>query len=117
MRFGLPVLRKILQSPLKDLAEKAIVRGPEGPNEAQREASRWTILAEARSGTEWRNVTLQGTDFYGLTAELLATAAGRMTTDGYDVTGVVAPVQAVGREVLLDELTKAGVSVETYAPV
>ena len=117
LRFGLPVLRTILGSPLKDAFERVAVRGPEGPNEAAREAGKWTVLAEARSGGEWRNVTLQGNDVYGLTAELLATAAGRMATDGYDVTGVVAPVQAVGRETLLDELTKAGVSIETYAPV
>jgi short subunit dehydrogenase-like uncharacterized protein len=116
MSFGIPALKLALSSPIRPWIDKAVARAPEGPTESQR-ARKWTILAEARQGRSWRNVVLQGSDFYGLTAELLATGAGRMTSDGYEVSGVVAPVQAVGRDVLVDELKKAGVSFETYAPV
>jgi short subunit dehydrogenase-like uncharacterized protein len=115
MRFAIPALKKALSSPIRPWIDKAVARAPEGPTATQR-ARKWTILAEARQGGSWRNVALQGSDVYGLTAELLATGAGRMASDGYDVTGVVAPVQAAGRELLVDELKKADVSFETYAP-
>ncbi|MEA2460434.1 MAG: hypothetical protein QOH90_611, partial [Actinomycetota bacterium] len=117
MRFGMPFLRWAFDSPVRPWIDKIVDRAPEGPTEDQRERSRWTILAEARSGSEWRNVTLQGTDYYGLTAETLTAAAIQMSADGYDVSGVVAPVEATGLNVLLDELSKHGVSIETYAPV
>jgi short subunit dehydrogenase-like uncharacterized protein len=117
MRWGVPLVKKVLEGPLNELVEKMLARAPEGPTEAQRESGRWTILAEARAGREWRNVTLQGNDVYGLTAETLATAAHEMAADGYDVTGVVAPVQAVPRDTLIEGLTSCGVSFETYAPV
>jgi hypothetical protein len=116
MRFAIPAMKMALSSPIRPWIDKAVARAPEGLTDAQR-ARKWTILAEAKQGKSWRNVTLQGSDFYGLTAELLASGADRMASDGYDVSGVVAPVQAVGRDLLVDELTKAGVSFETYAPV
>jgi short subunit dehydrogenase-like uncharacterized protein len=117
MKFGVPFLRWTLDSPARPWIDKVVDRAPEGPTESERDRSWWTILAEARSGSEWRNVTLQGTDYYGLTAETLTAAAIQMSAAGYDVSGVVAPVQAVGRDVLLDEISKHGVSIETYAPV
>jgi short subunit dehydrogenase-like uncharacterized protein len=117
MRWGVPALRKLLESPARDLVDKALSRAPEGPTDTQRERGRWTILVEAREGNRWRNVTLQGNDVYGLTAETLATAAGHMAEENYDVKGVVAPVQAVERKLLVDVLEKHGVSFETYAPV
>jgi hypothetical protein len=40
-----------------------------------------------------------------------------MAEENYDVKGVVAPVQAVERKLLVDVLEKHGVSFETYAPV
>lgn len=117
MRWGIPALRKLLESPARDVIDRMVQRAPEGPTESQRERGRWTILAEARDGREWRNVTLQGNDVYGLTAETLATAAAHMSTEDYGVKGVVAPIQAVDREVLVGVLKKHGVSFETYAPV
>jgi short subunit dehydrogenase-like uncharacterized protein len=91
-------------------------RQPEGPNEDKRAQSRWTILAEARSGDSFRNVTLKGTDPYGLTAEFLAACALRMTEASFDETGVLAPVQAAGLDLLTKELHAFGVEIDTYGP-
>jgi short subunit dehydrogenase-like uncharacterized protein len=110
----LPVLGPIanlgpVRSVLESLIEKT-VKAPEG--EARNEA--WTILAEARSGAQRRNVVLTGRDPYGLTAETLTTAALRMVEDDFDQTGVLSPVQAVGIDRLQKELIGHGVSIDTY---
>lgn len=116
MRVAWPFLRALTAAdPVRRTLQKAIP-GTGGPGEDTRQKGKWTILAEARSGTEWRNVALTGTDVYGLTAELLATAALAMAEDGYDRTGVLSPVQAVGLDVLEKELVDNGVSLETFEP-
>jgi short subunit dehydrogenase-like uncharacterized protein len=117
MRFGAPVLGALLKGPGAGLIERAVARLPEGPGEGQRERGRWTILAEARAGREWRNITLQGTDVYGLTSHTLAMAAIALAQDGYDKKGVLAPVAAVGLDELRRALADHGVVIETYAPV
>jgi short subunit dehydrogenase-like uncharacterized protein len=117
LRWGAPLLKRFFDSSAAPLADRLLERLPEGPNEKERKEDRWTILAEARSGSSWRNVTLQGNDVYGLTAELLAAASEHMASDGYRASGVLAPVQAVDRKILLDVLTAHGVRTETYAPV
>jgi short subunit dehydrogenase-like uncharacterized protein len=114
MRFGLPVLRAARSTPARGLLEKMVERAPEGPSEEMRPRQRWTLLAEARSPDGWRNVALMGTDPYGLTGELLATAAVHMSGDTYDQTGVVSPVQAVGLDVARDELTSHGTTVQVW---
>jgi short subunit dehydrogenase-like uncharacterized protein len=114
MRFGLPLMRAARATPARILLDRMVERAPEGPSETLRPRQRWTILAEARSNDGWRNVALMGTDPYGLTAELLATAAMHMSADGYDKTGVVSPVQAVGLDVARDELTAHGTTIQVW---
>jgi short subunit dehydrogenase-like uncharacterized protein len=116
LKWGAPVLRYLLASPARPFLDKLVDQAPEGPTEDER-GRWWTILAEARSGSEWRNVAIQGPDLYGVSAEMLSLAAEKMSGDGYDVTGVVAPVQAVGKNALIDDLKSFGVSIETYAPL
>ncbi|MGH2755412.1 MAG: saccharopine dehydrogenase family protein [Actinomycetota bacterium] len=117
LRYARPLLKRVIESPLKDVIDKGVKRLPEGPTEEQRKA-RWTILAEARGRSgAWRNVTLVGSDFYGLTAETLSAAAMRMSATGYEPTGVLAPVEALGLEAAQEELERWGVAIEAYAPV
>lgn len=116
IKLSRPVLPYVGSAPIRTLVEKAIQLLPEGPNEQQRQHSRWTILAEARSSSEWRNVSIQGTDVYGLTAEFLSAAAVELARNGPRDTGVVAPVQAVGIETFQKEFTDHDVVVDVYEP-
>jgi short subunit dehydrogenase-like uncharacterized protein len=118
VRFGLPVFRAIHAREVpRKLIERAVetVQRSGGPNEQQRRRW-WTILAEARAGDEWRNVVIAGRDVYGLTARLLSAAAMRMAQPTYELTGVLAPVQAMGIDVLEKELLDSDVEITTYGP-
>lgn len=112
--YGLPVVGKVLDTSWgQKLVEKAIQPLPEGPNEKQRRG-KWTVLAEASAGEQWRNVAVCGADVYGLTGELLSAAAIRMTADDFEGAGVKAPVAAVGLDMLQKELIAFDVSIDTY---
>jgi len=118
-KLAIPVLRAIHSiDGSRKLIERAVeaVQRSGGPSE-QRRQRWWTILAEARSGNGWRNVVIKGRDLYGLTAQLLSAGAIRMSKPDYDLTGVMAPVQALGLDFLTQELRDNGVDIETYAPV
>lgn len=113
--YGLPLLTKALRTSWGPrLLDKMLQPLPEGPAEEQRARSKWTVLAEATSGRQWRNVALSGRDPYGLTAGLLAAGAMRMATEGFEGAGVKAPVQAIGLETLQKELLANDVSFDTY---
>ena len=115
MKLFIPATGVLLKTPVKNLIERLARRGPDGPDEKTRADSRWTILAEARAGDHWRNVSLTGTDPYGLTAEFLSAGALRMAEPGYSESGVLSPVQAVGLDILQKELIDNSVSIETYS--
>lgn len=115
MRVAMPAISQLLRNDsVRRGLTKLIDRLPEGPNDGQRKGGRWTILAEAVSGDRWRNVALTGTDVYGLTGELLAAAAVRMSSPGYSEKGVLAPVQAVGLGELRRELEEFGVDISQF---
>ncbi len=101
----------LLAGPRRADAVAAILRRsvttPTGPR-----GGRWTILAEGGSPQGHRNVVMMGMDPYGLTAGMLATGARVMARPGYGVTGVVAPVQAVGLGTLQAELARMGVTTD-----
>ncbi|MGH2827298.1 MAG: saccharopine dehydrogenase family protein [Actinomycetota bacterium] len=114
----LPLLRAGYELPgVRALVERGVelVQRVEGPDERQRQRW-WTILAEARSGERWRNVTIMGRDVYGLTAELLASTAMKMAQEDYERSGVLAPVQAADLDWLEKRLLECDCSIETYAP-
>ena len=114
MRYGLPLFAPLLRSGVAEPVIEAFLRRlPEGP-EGDRRYKPWTILAEAWEGKTWRNVTLVGKDVYGLTAEFLALGASVLCEPGYDQTGVLSPVQAVGLETLQKELIDDEISVNVY---
>ena len=110
----LPALRAAYGfAPLRSGLEKLIEKTVEGPEGVARE-QRWTLLAEAKSGTSRRNVVITGKDAYGLTAETLSTAALRMTDSDFEAKGVLSPVQAVGLDELRKELEQHQVSIEIH---
>jgi hypothetical protein len=107
----LPALRAALRTPLAhSFLENVVGRFARPPAPGHR----WTILAEAQSGDARRSVALKGSDVYGLTAELLATAALRMCEADFNQKGVVSPVQAVGLDRLQKVLIDNDVSIETF---
>jgi hypothetical protein len=116
LKLGGPLLSLLKSGPAKSVAEALIARMPEGPNEQQRRSGAWTILAEARSGSAWRNIVVTGADVYGLTAEFLAAGAMRFASDGPLETGVLSPVQAVGLDTWEKEFADHGVTIETFEP-
>lgn len=114
LKTTLPLLRLFGSSAAgRRVTETVLDRLPEGPNDRQRQGP-FTILAEANSPSGWRNVAVSGRDVYGLTAEFLARGALTMSSDDFDVTGVVSPVQAVGIDTWRKEFVDHDVVVETY---
>ena len=119
LKLGAPVLRALgAAPPASRLIDKVakLVQSSEGPDERQRTLSRWTILAEARSGPRWKNVALSGADPYGLSADLLAACSVEMAKPGFEGAGVVAPVQAVGLDFLEKQLSDLQTQITTYGP-
>ena len=111
---GLPAVKPLLSfGPARRVLEAIFDRIIVEPQGEARNA-RWTILAEARSGSSRRNLVVTGRDPYGLTAETLAAAGIHMAEEGYEEKGVLSPVQALGIDKLQKELIELGVSIETY---
>jgi short subunit dehydrogenase-like uncharacterized protein len=75
-----------------------------GPSPEQREQTRWTVVAEARSAGRGRRATLMGTDVYGLTALLVVRAAEAFRAGEVAGAGALAPAEAFEPRGLLDRL-------------
>ena len=117
LRVATPLLRAVNGNErLKDGLRSLIEGRGEGPSDEARDRQRFTVLAEARSGREWRNVSLQGADAYGLTAKTLVAGARRFLEADFELSGVVAPVQALGLDNAQKVLIDAGVTIESYGP-
>ena len=115
VRFALPVIGRVAGTRWGRWGlEKSLGALPDGPDDDARAKARWTVLAEATSGSSWRNVALLGADHYGITAEFLTTSAMKMSEEGFSNPGFHAPVDAVGLETLHKELINDGVSIQTY---
>ncbi|HZE39841.1 MAG TPA: saccharopine dehydrogenase NADP-binding domain-containing protein [Stackebrandtia sp.] len=80
---------------------------PEGPDQAQRAASTWTIAVEATNDGGAVRGTVQGRDGYATTAVIAVEAARRLAADGAKP-GVLAPSQAFDPESFLGFLTEHG---------
>jgi short subunit dehydrogenase-like uncharacterized protein len=80
-----------LAAPLAKLAGR--VGG--APSAAQREKWRWTVVAEARTGSEGRRATLRGRNVYDLTGLLIAHAADALRKGEAVGPGALAPAQAL----------------------
>ena len=116
--WSFPVVRALLKTPLRDVAESQIDRlMPEGPPEEERRAGRWTIVAEASGvdGSRGRAV-VSGSDMYGLTAVIAVRAAELLAAEGFSGSGVLAPAQAYDAEEFLRFLEPHGVAFRVEAP-
>ncbi|MDQ3661304.1 MAG: saccharopine dehydrogenase NADP-binding domain-containing protein [Actinomycetota bacterium] len=109
-----PLLRRLervrpLQRALADAAIKLT------PRPSRQSTTRsWAVMAEARCGQRWRNVTLRGSDVYGTTAELLAAAAIALASEPLGVAGMLTPIEAFGTDFLHKQLINLDVSVDVY---
>ncbi len=108
-----PGLELAMRTPLRDLLQEALSLLPEGPAEADRRASAWTVVADARGedGHSSR-VMARGTDVYGLTAVILVHAATLLTAPDFDRTGALGPAAAFDPVAFLNFLGDHGVSWE-----
>jgi short subunit dehydrogenase-like uncharacterized protein len=114
MPLGMPLMRAAASfKPALALAGR--IAALVVPSATRDRSGRWTVLAEASSGSERRNVALSGTDVYGLTAELLASAATAVATGDVTGAGVVAPVQLLGVDRLRREMIEQGVSIDVFS--
>src|SRR5919106_2437416 len=115
-QFALPALTPLIRSSVGHSLLNRLLPSGSGPSEQRRARSKWTILAEARADEAWRNVTIKGSDHYGLTAEFLTTGALRMCEADFDAAGVLAPVQAVGLDNLEKAFADIGITTESFEP-
>lgn len=109
--YAFPVVRALLRTPLRTLAESQIDRLPEGPGGDARRAGRWTVVAEARRGTEvLGRAVVSGADMYGITAVIAVRAAELVAEESFDGAGALAPAQAFDPEEFLRFLEPHGVA-------
>jgi short subunit dehydrogenase-like uncharacterized protein len=109
--YTFPVIRALLRTPLRTLAESQIDRLPEGPGDDARRAGRWTIVAEARRGADvLGRVVVSGPDMYGITAVIAVHAAELLAAEGFDRAGALAPAQAFDADDFLRFLEPHGVT-------
>ena len=112
---GLLLLRAAARSRAGRRAlERALMTAARDPVGERARRARWTVLAEASCDGRRRAVVVSGSDVYGLSAELLASSALRLPARNDGEGGVRAPVQALGLEVLRDELEARGTTIAVY---
>ena len=110
-----PWLGRAARGRLGRLAAGWLERGPEGPSDSERAASRFSIWARA-ADAEGRSqfATLEGRDPYGLTAVVAAFLAARLAREGAGLSGALTPCQVADPLALRDLLLAHGVTV--FAP-
>ena len=109
-----PVLTAALRLPgVKRVVDAQIRRMPAGPSAADRPQQEFVILVEADPGGPQRGVVVTGADPYGLTGEILARCAARLSRGEHRVSGVLAPSEAFEPGELLDSLADLGVAWRT----
>ena len=103
-----------MKTPLKNLANAAISRLPEGPTPEQREKVRWMIVCEAKRGEIERKGVISGKDVYGLTAAAITQGAILAARRGFDARGGLAPSQAFDPKSFLTGLERFDVRWEVF---
>lgn len=97
-----------------DQAVKLLPQGTpgEGPDAAQRERTRSTVIAVARTsaGVDLNKVSLSGVDPYTLTARLIAWAAQQLERGERPRPGARGPLEAFGLKPMTDALREAGLT-------
>jgi short subunit dehydrogenase-like uncharacterized protein len=85
-----PVMPALLRSPIGAMARAQVISGSAGPSPADRQATRFAIVCEARQEELSARVAVTGSDPYALSVELSARAAGELEK-GKVPAGVLAP--------------------------
>lgn len=86
------------------------------PETGMRSQAPFSVQVTLRQDDGIQSLTLSGKGVYDLTAEIIASAAGRMTQPHYDRAGVMAPATAFDPQALLDHaVAEWGISVERDA--
>ncbi|RMH43734.1 MAG: hypothetical protein D6689_04260 [Deltaproteobacteria bacterium] len=83
----------LARSPAAAWARRIAERAPP-PTSGQRRANAFAVTATARRGFDSAQVTVSGSDVYGITARIAAFAADHLAAGRSRATGVVAPAQA-----------------------
>lgn len=93
----------LMRTPVRKLAGSLISRLPEGPDEEDRAAARFTIACEVRTadGTTRRG-RITGRDVYGITAALIVKGAIASACGDIEPSGGLAPSQAFDPNLFLD---------------
>ena len=102
-----------MRTPLRGLLQEAVGLLPEGPQEADRRAAAWTVVADAHAedGRTSRAV-VRGPDVYGLTAVILVHAATLLSAPDFDGAGALGPAAAFDPVAFLNFLGDHGVTWE-----
>jgi short subunit dehydrogenase-like uncharacterized protein len=88
-----PLLPALLASPLGGLL-RAQVAAMRQPAAAEREATRFAVVAEAVRSFQRARLAIAGADVYGVTAHVVAAAAGALLAGAIERPGVLAPAEA-----------------------
>jgi short subunit dehydrogenase-like uncharacterized protein len=105
-----------MATPARSALGRLIGKLPEGPSEIERAAVRFTIVCDVHAGGKQRRGVVRGGDVYGTTAVLLAEAAQRVATPGYEKQGALAPAAAFDPAAFLAAIEPHGMSVELGEP-
>lgn len=92
-------------SPLFRAGKRAVGTGTRGPSDEDRKKGHYTVVAEAEGGGRTVRCTVTGTEMYGMTAAASAEALARMSADGFDAKGALAPSEAFDPEGFLGALS------------
>ena len=108
-----PGFELAMRTPLRGLLQEAVRVLPEGPQENERRAAAWTVVADARGedGSTSRAL-VRGTDVYGLTAVILVHAATLLSAPDFDRAGALGPAAAFDPVAFLNFLGDHGVTWE-----
>jgi short subunit dehydrogenase-like uncharacterized protein len=109
----LPLIAVLLRTPLGWLTALSFRHLAPPPPEKLVGQARFVVQVEARQGQGGRQLirTARGADPYGLTAAIVAYAAGRLLAEGFAGRGVLAPAQALAPDEFLDWLATQGVTI------
>lgn len=107
--LGAGLAMMLMHSPFGGLVTRQIDSGSFGPSPEDRARSRFTIVCEARRGSEQRTVTVQGKDPYGLTATVIAALARHLSEQGTETFGAISPAMVGGEELIVKATQESGV--------
>lgn len=102
-----PLVGALAQSPLGALARAKLSEHVSHPPLAERRLSRFALVARAERSFERRELSVSGSDPYGITAEVLALAVERLLEGDPRSLGIVTPSEAFEPESSLGAIAES----------